>query len=449
MQKGDVLELTIESVGMDGEGVAKQDGMVIFVPFTLVGEIVKCEITFVKKSFAKAKVIKLLKASEHRVNPICPHFRKCGGCDMQHINYQRQLEIKKENIINCFKKYAGLDVNINEVVPSKDIFYYRNKAQFPLFERNGKVCLGFYKEKTHDFVEIEKCFLLDSWCDKITTAFLKVANDLKLTCYNEKKHKGLLRHLVLRKLNNIVSITIVVNSKKFNYAENFVKELSKIGIKFSLYVSYNTEKTNLIMTNAFNLYGDKDIQTEILNIKTFVNPMSFMQINDYIRDMIYTKVKDIVSASKSKIVVDSYSGVGVLSNIIASIADKVYGIEIVPQAVTNANQLAKINGFDKKIINICGDSAVELPKLAEQLNNQDFITILDPPRKGCDPKVLEGLLKAKPSKIIYISCNPATLARDVAILKQDYQITLLQPYDMFPNTSHIETLVCLDRKEKK
>ncbi len=150
MQKGDVLELTIESVGMDGEGVAKQDGMVIFVPFTLVGEIVKCEITFVKKSFAKAKVIKLLKASEHRVNPICPHFRKCGGCDMQHINYQRQLEIKKENIINCFKKYAGLDVNINEVVPSKDIFYYRNKAQFPLFERNGKVCLGFYKEKTSD-----------------------------------------------------------------------------------------------------------------------------------------------------------------------------------------------------------------------------------------------------------------------------------------------------------
>ena len=446
MQKGDVLEFTIESVGMDGEGVAKQDGMVIFVPFTLVGEIVKCEITFVKKSFAKAKVIKLLKASEHRVNPICPHFRKCGGCDMQHINYQRQLEIKKENIINCFKKYAGLDVNINEVVPSKDIFYYRNKAQFPLFERNGKVCLGFYKEKTHDFVEIEKCFLLDSWCDKITTAFLKVANDLKLTCYNEKTHKGLLRHLVLRKLNNIVSITIVVNSKKFNYTENFVKELSKIGIKFSLYVSYNTERTNLIMSNANILYGDKDIQTEILKIKTFVNPMSFMQINDYIRDMIYTKVKDLVFESKSKIVVDSYSGVGVLSNIIASIADKVYGIEIVPQAVTNANQLAKTNGFDKKIINICGDSAVELPKLAEQLNNQDFITILDPPRKGCDQKVLEGLLKAKPSKIIYISCNPATLARDVALLKQNYKITLLEPYDMFPNTSHIETLVCLKQK---
>ena len=143
------------------------------------------------------------------------------------------------------------------------------------------------------------------------------------------------------------------------------------------------------------------------------------------------------------------NGREVLSNIIASIADKVYGIEIVPQAVTNANQLAKINGFDKKIINICGDSAVELPKLAEQLNNQDFVTILDPPRKGCDPKVLEGLLKAKPSKIIYISCNPATLARDVALLKQNYKITLLEPYDMFPNTSHIETLVCLDRKEQK
>lgn len=511
MQKGDVVELTIESVGMDGEGVARLDGMVIFVPFTLAGEVVKCEVVFVKKSFAKAKVIKLLKGAEERVTPLCPHFRKCGGCDMQHITYDRQLEIKRNNVQNCLKKYAGIDANVNPVLPSSDIFYYRNKAQFPLFEKNGKVCLGFYKEKTHDFVQIEKCYLLGEWCDKFCNAFLKVANDLKLTCYNEKTHKGLLRHLVLRRLNDTVSVTVVVNSNKFDYTQNFVKELSKIGTNFSFYVSFNTMQTNLIMTNANVLYGEKDIPTEILGVKTFVNPMSFMQINDNVRDMIYSKVKDLVLESGCKIVVDAYSGVGVLSNIIAQIADQVYGIEIVPEAVANANQLAKINGNNDKITNICGDSAVELPKLAEQINQQlvcnqiiankmqneqhscgwalentnvftnknnfanvsvkaeqqtkgnfdnvavkaeqhtkdvfgNFAVILDPPRKGCDIKVLQGLLQAKPNKIIYISCSPATLARDISVLKDDYQITYIQPYDMFPNTSHIETLVCLERK---
>lgn len=531
MQKGDVLELNIESVGMDGEGVAKQDGMVIFVPFTLVGEKVKCEITFVKKSFATAKVIKLLQGSSCRVQPICPHFRRCGGCDMQHISYDKQLEIKRKNVSNCLIKYAGLEVAVNPVVPSKDIYYYRNKAQFPLFGKDGKVCLGFFKEKSHNFIEINKCYLLGDWCDKFCEAFLKVANQLKLTCYNEKTHSGLLRHLVLRKLNDKVSVTVVVNSKKFNYADFFVKELSKIGIKFSFNVSYNTKQTNLIMYNANVLYGDKDIETEILGVKTFVNPMSFMQINDYIRDVIYSKVKQLVSDSGVDIVVDAYSGVGVLTNIIASTAEKVYGIEIVPEATENANQLAKLNGNENKIVNICGDSAIELPKLAAQIkwqlargssnaneaenaniiaekagfvndvnnscacnkdsidifaknlslntskydnnfqnkdlscrnataknendvkygnpnrnNGGNFIVILDPPRKGCDMPVLQGLLQAQPLKIIYISCNPATLARDLATLKQNYNISLIQPYDMFPNTSHIETLVCLERK---
>lgn len=450
MHKGDLLELTIESVGMDGEGVARQNGMAIFVPFTLVGETVKCEVTIVKKTFAKAKVIKLIKGADLRVQPLCPHFRKCGGCDMQHIEYKRQLEIKRENVANCLKKYAGIEVEINPVVPSKDTYYYRNKAQFPLFENNGKVCLGFFREKSHDFIEIKKCYLLGDWCDKFCEAFLYVANKLKLSCYNEKTHSGLLRHLVLRKLNDIVSVTIVINHKKFDYAQDFIKELSKIGIKFSLYVSYNTQKTNLIMSNAHCVYGNNDIQTEVLGVKTFVNPMSFMQINDYIRDRIYTKVQEFVEKSGNKIVVDAYSGVGVLTNIVAKKAEKVYGIEIVPEAVNNANQLAKINGNDKKITNICGDSGVKLPKLAEQIslqtqNKGGFTVILDPPRKGCDESVLQALLQSKPNRIIYISCNPATLARDLSILKKSYLVSYIQPYDMFAQTSHVEVLVCLER----
>lgn len=173
MLKGDILEVTIESVGMDGEGVAKLDGMVIFIPFTLVGEVVKCEVTFVKKKFAKAKVIKLLKGAEQRETPLCPHFRKCGGCAMQHINYSRQLEIKRENVINCFRKNSGTDVSVEQVIPSDKQYYYRNKAQFPIGVSNGKICLGFFKEGSHDFVKIDKCYLQDEWCDKICECFFE------------------------------------------------------------------------------------------------------------------------------------------------------------------------------------------------------------------------------------------------------------------------------------
>lgn len=451
MQKGDIIEVEILGEGKDGEGVARCDGLVVFVPFTLVGEVVRCQVVLVKKAFCRAKVIKLLQASPHRIQPLCPHFRKCGGCDMQHISYDKQLEIKRDNVKNCFKKYAAMDVDVNAVIPSKNVFYYRGKTQFPLFECDGKVCLGFFKEQSHDFVKIDKCHLLGDWCDKFCEAFLSVANQLKLSCYNEKTRKGLLRHLVLRRLGDAVSVTVVVNSNHFDYTALFVEKLSKIGTKFSFYVSFNTKDTNLIMYNAEAKYGDADVECDILDVKTFVNPMSFMQINDDVRDMIYLKVNDIIAQQNNPIVIDAYSGVGVLTNIIAKVADKVYGIEIVPEAVDNANRLAEINGNSNKITNVCADSAVELPKLAGEINQKvggsgNFTVVLDPPRKGCDPQVLQSLLTTKPNQIIYISCNPATLARDVATLAEHYAVTLAQPYDMFPQTSHIETLVCLERK---
>lgn len=567
MQKGDIVELTIESVGMDGEGVAKHENVVVFVPFTLVGEVAKCQITLLKKKFAKAKVIKLLQASPLRSQPLCPYFRKCGGCDMQHIVYERQLEIKKENIENCFKKYSSEQVVVNDIVPSTQKYYYRNKAQFPLFTQNGKVSLGFFKENSHDFVLIEKCYLMGEWCQKFTDAFLKVANKLKLSTYNEKAHNGLLRHLVLRKVNEKVSVTIVVNANSFKFSQSFVEEFNKIGIPYSLYISYNTRHTNLIMYNAKNVFGEEDITTQINGIKVGVNPMSFMQINDEIRDKIYDKVGEIVKTSQSEVVIDAYSGVGVLTNIIAKNASKVYGVEIVPEAVKNADNLAKINSNQNKITNVCGDSAIEVPRILNdlqqdfalsfknttqmRLNNiafakikdgkkrfeirlndakrqalkqDDFIVfqnvetkellvakvksiskfetfhqmfmqidntllgcdnndfceqnagqmydyytleqeqehgvlaieiqplflnstvVLDPPRKGCDELVLQAILKAMPSQIVYVSCNPATLARDYAILKDKYKIECIQPYDMFPQTSHVETVVCLTRR---
>ncbi|MEG1646501.1 MAG: 23S rRNA (uracil(1939)-C(5))-methyltransferase RlmD [Clostridia bacterium] len=448
MKKGDILEVNIIDEGMQGEGIAKIDGYVMFVPFTLKDEVVRVEVTFVKKSFATAKVIKLLQASTNRIEHKCQHFRKCGGCDMQHINYQHQLEIKKNNIINNFKKIAGEAINLPNVAPSSKQYEYRNKAQFPLFTKDDKVCLGFYQENSHRFIEISKCALQGEWCDKFAQVFLQVANNLKLTTYDEIQNKGFLRHLILRNLNNHISVTIVVNAKNFNYTEEFVQAFLKLNTPFSLFISYNTKQTNLILYNAKCVYGAPNIKTEVLGIKTQVNPLSFMQINEEIRDAIYKKVKNILAQSKDSIVIDAYSGVGILSNILAPNATQVYCIEIVKEASQNANQLAIQNNNESKITNICGDSSAVIKELfaRETLKNANVAVVLDPPRKGCEQEVIEQLNLHLPSQIIYISCNPSTLARDFSLLKQNYQIASINAYDMFPQTQHVETLCYLTLK---
>ncbi|MDE7209320.1 MAG: 23S rRNA (uracil(1939)-C(5))-methyltransferase RlmD [Clostridia bacterium] len=448
MQVGDILTVDITSVGMDGEGVAKVDGVVVFVSGTLVGETAKVQITQVKKSFCFAKVIKILVASSDRVEPPCKICFKCGGCEMLHIDYSKQLDIKRLHVKNCLERECKREFSIDKTVASPRQTGYRNKIQVPISYQDGKLVGGYFASNSHKVVpfcrqgESGSCLLNSDGMQAILDAFLNYMKEEGLTAYDETKHNGLVRHLVIRKVDGKYAICVVLNGKGLPKSNRLISILNTLGIEFSLYISPNTRRTNVILgEKVVTLYGDDALQGEALGVKYLVSPQSFMQINDDVRDMIYSRVGEIIKDSGISNVIDAYSGIGIMSNIFAKYADKVYAIEIVPQAIENSRVLAKLNGNADRIINICGDCAQELPKVVSRLDKS--IVVLDPPRKGCDGAVLKALLSAMPNQIIYVSCNPATLARDVNILLEKYESVSITPYDMFPNTKHVETLACL------
>ncbi len=457
MNKGDILQVEIVGTGMNGEGVTKVDGKVVFVPMTLEGEQVKVQITEDKKAFATAKVIKMLQPSPLRVAPLCPIYFGCGGCEMQHIDYAHQLAIKTNRVADCIRKQCRQDIPVLPTIASPSKWGYRNKVQLPITLVDGKIAVGYFRNGTHKVVPLGKvedgtlgdCPLHDRAMQEVIDVFLDWANRNDLSVYDETSHRGLLRHFCVRKVGNSFAIVVVVNGNSLPNHNSLIDDFVAHGLSFSLYLSINTDRTNVIYGKCIKtLYGRDTLFDEILGVKVGVSPLSFMQINDGVRDMIYSKVGEIISKSSHSVVFDLFSGVGVMSNIFAKYADKVVGIEIVPDAVRNADMLAKLNGNQDKITNVCGDVTVELPKQiakysADKLS--DGIVVVDPPRKGCSPEVIDCLLQARPKQIIYVSCNPATLARDMAMLLSKYCVDFVQPYDMFPMTGHVETLVKLTR----
>lgn len=457
MKKGDILDIEITSSGMEGEGVARVDGMVVFVPLCMQGEKVRVMVREVSKKFARATVIKVLEPSEDRVQPLCPIFYRCGCCDMQHIRYKKQLEIKKANVEACLYKALGRHVEADDVRGDGVVFGYRNKIQVPLAVKGGKIVAGYYKGNTHDVVpfgervreDLGACVMYERGMQDMLDAFLSYANEAGLDCYDERNRSGFLRHFVARKVGDSYAVVIVGNGKKLPLERKLIKALTDTGRKFSLYFDSNTKNTNVIMSPDISvLYGEERLEADVCGVRAKVSPLSFMQINDGVRDMIYKRVAELIREGEDRVVIDAYSGAGVLTNVLAKSADKVYGIEIVPEAVADADRLTAESGNSEKVINICGDCAEKLPPLAEKLREEGtkFSVVLDPPRKGCDERVLNALKSAKPDKVYYISCNPATLARDLARLDADYEIISVSPYDMFPETKHVETLVALCRK---
>ena len=454
MRKGDILEVTITDIGMNGEGIAKDNGFVIFIPYALKGEQVRIEALKVKKNFAYAKIIKLMTASPVRQDSRCKYFGKCGGCDYQHVVYEKQLEYKRQEIINCFKKNAGVDVDPKPTVPSDRIFGYRNKVQMPIGSMNGKIYAGFFREGSHYIVDVDKCILEEDGFNGYIRSFLKWANKYKLTAYNELTGKGILRHILLRHVGETTQIVIVVNANELPRLAELISAFKAYNANFTLHVNINRERSNVILGKRMLLkYGTNAIKCEMQGIKAEISPYSFMQINNSIRESIYSKVSDMLSENDDNIVIDAYSGVGILTNILAKRAKKAYGIEIVKDAVKNADELTKANGNENKVTNILGDAAVCLPKLIGELRSDketmdsNISVVLDPPRKGADIDVMNAVLSAGPDKIIYISCNPSTLARDYSYIKDNYEIKEIIPYDMFPNTRHVETVVLMSSKK--
>lgn len=444
IKKNDEIILTIDRLGDNGEGIAVYDGIVVFVPFALPGEEVLVHIINDKHSFLVGKIVEIKKTSEERIEPMCPHFKKCGGCNVQHMPYNAQLLFKKNMVKNALKKYAKIDVEIQDCVPSDKEYRYRNKFAFPVQDENGEIKIGMYQSNSHRITQIEDCLLQSERAKTIVKLFKEFMTKEKLTAYNEQTKKGLVKHIVVREHDDAFILTVVVTDKKFNKFDTLIELLKTQFSDFGIIKNVNNLNNNVIFGELDeNIYGIENLTLCDFDVKYEINNRSFLQVNSYIKNVIYKKI--IETVGKQNNIIDAYSGAGLLSSILAKNANNVIGVEIIKNATQNANKLKNVNNLHN-LTNINGDCAKEIPKLAKELKG-DFAVVVDPPRKGLDKPVVEAMLEANPKQIVYLSCNPATLARDLSYLKEQYDIEFVQPYDMFPQTANVETLVSLRIKQ--
>ncbi|MBQ3235700.1 MAG: 23S rRNA (uracil(1939)-C(5))-methyltransferase RlmD [Clostridia bacterium] len=466
MRKNDEFIGNVSAVGSNMEGIVRIDNYVCFVPFALLGEKIKFKVLKTTKNIAFCKLIEVLTPAEQRVRPRCCVYGKCGGCQLQHLRYKDQLKIKTDTVSDCLRKVAGIETDVLPCIKSDNEYEYRNKLQLPVRNINGENKIGFFALNSHRVVETESCPIQKPWSTDIIKVFSEFIEETGISCYNEEKNEGLIRHVVVRQVDVALIITVVINGETLPETKLLIDKLALKFKKFSLFINENTSQTNVILGEKFTcVYGEPSFFTEEFGIKYEVVPQSFMQVNSYIKKKLYQDVVKTLSADKDTTVIDAYSGAGLMTALLSNNAKHVYGIEIVKEAVLSANKLVKDNGLASKVDNICAPCEEELPKLIEKLrqNGDKISVVLDPPRKGCDRKVLDALLLAKPDKIVYVSCSPQTLARDLGILtgslhyegnelkkSQEYEpmytITKVQPYDMFSQTKHVETVVCLSKR---
>lgn len=453
MQKNDIYEVDIIDSGMEGEGVARLDGKIVFIPYTLKNEKVRIRIIDIRKDYLRGQCIKVIEPSPDRIAPECPYYFKCGGCNTMHIKKSCEKQMKINEFKKNMSKIAGIRLDNVEFIASDINLGYRNKVQFPFGFKNGQIVVGYYANNTHNVIPIDKCLLNGAWASEIVQDFLAFANAEHLTVYDERSGKGLLRHLILRNINGKISIVIVINGVNIPNIEHY-----HTAPHISLFYSVNTKRTNVILgEKLIHIRGNKTINTVISDIAVELSPDAFMQVNDNVREKLYNAALE--KFDSDTVCIDLYSGIGITTNLLAKKCNKVYSIEIIPNAVNNARNMAKINGNEDKIIAICGDASAHLPQIIDEINmdtsliksNKKSVSVLiDPPRKGCDLKVIKAIAKTLPDKIVYISCNHATLARDLKLLQSlsenAYILDTPILFDMFPNTHHVEALFCLNRK---
>lgn len=447
INKNDIIELTIDSYGDNGEGVGRFFGVAVFVPFTIIGERVIAKIILKKKNFVVGKLIDILEKSPHRITPKCDVYTKCGGCQLQHMDDYAQKEYKDRVIKDKIERMAKITTKADNVYFGENRTRYRNKLQLPLTEKDGKLIGGFYAPYSHRIVEIEDCLLQDSTSIKVFKVIKEYANENRVTGYVEETKSGLLRHLVIRKSESGMLITLVINGNTLPYKEKLIEKLNSLHINFGLYININKKDTNVIFGERFiHLFGQESLTYYENNIEYDVTPQSFLQVNDEIKEIMYSRAINCHNFKKDECVINAYSGAGLLTSYFAKRVNKAYGIEIIDEATQSANRLAIKNNIEN-MVNITGDCGEELPKLINAIRKEKVVLVLDPPRKGVDENVIKAIITSLPKEIIYISCNPSTLSRDIGLLKDYYDVKLIEPYDMFPQTSHVETLAKLSLKE--
>lgn len=445
MNKNDKVNLTINNYGCNAEGVALFDGQVVFVPYSLVGENIDATIIKQTSKTNLAKIDNINTPNDLRITAPCPYFEKCGGCQLQHTTYQNALKIKTEIVQNAITNIGKINYKIQNTIPSENMYHYRNKIAMPINPKTRR--LGMYRPSSHKIVDIEDCLLQKNMISSLIKVFNNYLSLTKNTIFDDETKTGLIKSLVARETENKLLVTVVINGNDLNDKNLLVDLLKQNFENFGLNLNINKLKNNVILTENFvDVYGDNKAKIFENGIKYFISNQSFMQVNDEVKLKMYSAIFDEI---ENCYVVDAYSGAGLLSAMMAKHAKYVYGIEIVKPATELANELVKTNNI-KNLKNINGDCAIELPKLMDSLKAEEknnLTVVLDPPRKGCDKKVLDAIAKVAPQKIVYMSCDPSTLARDLKILQDElhYNIKYIQPYDMFPQTKHVETLAVLEK----
>ena len=444
----DVIEYTAQGYA-NSETVGVVDGYTVFVPRLIVGEVARVKINYVKGSVAYGDVVELLKSSPHREQPRCPRFGSCGGCTLSHMRYSEQLVFKRNKVASNLSKLAKLDLDVLPCVASDKVIGYRNKLSLPVSGREGNVKIGMYRRNTHNVVDMDDCALGGEWSRKLVEIFRQYCNSYGVIPYNEKTFKGEIRHLVARYVDGQLLVTVVSNGEYKRDLQPLSNALAKQFERYGLFVNINTQRNNVILgRDTHHVCGLRYIEGQHLGVKYRLRPTSFFQVNDGVKDAIYSKVKELLDVSQTEVLVDCFSGIGILTNILASDRYDTYAIEIEPSAVVDADEMVQLNNTPR-VTNICGDVTTELPKIVQANADKRLTLVVDPPRKGLGETICNTILNAHIDNVVYISCDSATLARDLALLSAQYTPTYVQPYDMFPQTDQVETLICLERKHSK
>lgn len=444
----DIITVDISSLGTNGEGVGNYNGYTVFVPFALPTERVSARVDYVKNTVVYATLNNVITKAYNRVIPPCPHYTECGGCSIMHLDYDSQLAFKTNKIKNNLLKLSHLDIDVLPCVMSDKQYGYRNKLSLPVGGKRGNVVIGMYRKNSHNIVDVTNCMLGGTWSTTLVEVMRNYFNGINVEPYNESNFTGVVRHVVGRYVGGQLLVIIVSNGEYKYDTSMLVTELEKHFGKgnFGLFVNVNTNKNNVILGKITrHVYGLTEISAKHLGVQVRLQPSSFYQVNDGIKDVIYSKVRELLDTSDTQVLVELFSGIGVLTSVIASDKYNTFAVEIEPSATNDANKIKELNGITR-LTNICGDANVELPKIIQQNKGKVMSLVVDPPRKGLGQNICQLVLDNNFDNIVYVSCDSATLARDLLQLSVKYDVKYCQGYDMFPNTDQVETLVWLTHK---
>lgn len=461
MQKNDVVKVTIEDIGVNGEGIGKNDGYTLFIKDAVIGDMVEAKIMKAKKNYGYARMIQIIEPSKDRVEPKCKFARQCGGCQIQQISYEKQLEFKNRKVLGNLERIGGFSPELLEKIADPIVgmeipFHYRNKAQFPFGkDKNGVTVTGFYAGRTHDIIANTDCALGVEQNQEILETILSFMEQYQMEPYDEKTGKGLLRHVLIRYgfTTKEIMVCLVINAKKIPHCEKLVELLQKIEGMTSITISVNQKNTNVIMGDSYEvLWGQAFITDYIGEIKYQISPLSFFQVNPVQTEKLYGLALEYADLKGDETVWDLYCGIGTISLFLAQKAKQVYGVEIIPQAIEDARKNAQINGIENAKFYV-GKAEEVLPGYyadyakahpGEQAHAD--VIVVDPPRKGCEESLLETMVQMQPERIVYVSCDSATLARDLKYLcGNGYELVKVRAVDQFSQTVHVEMVVLMSK----